>query len=116
MVIVTGIGEKVIYLASPYSHPDPLVREQRFKAVCEYAANLMKDGEMVYSPIAHSHPIAQFGLPKEWEFWEQYDRFFISKCDELFVLMIDGWDKSKGVDAEIEIANELCVPVTYVGP
>ena len=45
----------MIYLASPYSHPDPSVREQRFQNACRIAAELMRSGRIVYSPVAHSH-------------------------------------------------------------
>jgi hypothetical protein len=31
----------MIYLASPYSHPDPLVREQRFRDACRATASLL---------------------------------------------------------------------------
>lgn len=45
-----------VYLATPYSHPDPKVREARFQAVNAVAAQLMRDGHHVYSPISHAHP------------------------------------------------------------
>ena len=64
----------MIYLASPYSHPDPKVREARWREACRTAAFLMKGGQFVFSPIAHRHPIAEFGLPGGWEFWERFDR------------------------------------------
>ena len=105
----------LIYLASPYSHPDPEVRQQRFETVCFVAANLMREGKHIYSPIAHTHPIALKGdLPKGWDFWEQFDRKMLAACQELWVVMMDGWRESKGVAAEIQIANEMGIPVKYV--
>ncbi len=104
----------MIYLASPYSHPDPDVREQRFLAACRAAASLMRDGEFVYAPICHSHPIAQFGLPWDWDYWEATNRAHLTRCTELFVLTIDGWIDSVGVQAEIRIAAELDMPITYI--
>ncbi len=35
----------MIYLASPYSHPDVAVREARFHAACRAAAEFMRDGD-----------------------------------------------------------------------
>jgi hypothetical protein len=32
----------MIYLASPYSHPDPLVRKARFDAACRATADLIR--------------------------------------------------------------------------
>ena len=106
----------MIYLASPYSDPDPLICEARFVAVCRAAAELMRKGANIFSPIAHTHPIAQFGLPKGWEFWEQYDRLYLEACSELWVLMLDGWRESKGITGEIRIINELGKPVRCVDP
>ncbi|MCP4786572.1 MAG: DUF1937 family protein [Fuerstiella sp.] len=48
----------MIYLASPYSHSDANIREKRFRDVCRTAARLMRNGDVVFSPIAHGHPIA----------------------------------------------------------
>ena len=104
----------MIYLASPYSHKDPAVMEKRFKEACVIAASLMRKGYNVFSPIAHSHPIAQYQLPKTWEFWEQYDRFFIQMCHRVIVCdNMEGWQDSRGVGAEIAIANELGKEVIY---
>jgi hypothetical protein len=61
--------DDLVYLASPYTHADKAVMEDRFRAACRYAACLMRRGINVFSPIAHSHPIAQFGLPPDWQFF-----------------------------------------------
>lgn len=105
----------LIYLASPYSHPDPEVRRQRFDTVCFAAAGFMREGHHIFSPIAHTHPIAMQGdLPKGWEFWAEYDRKIIAVCGELWVLQMDGWRESQGVAAEVKIAEEYGLPVRYV--
>ena len=107
---------RVVYLASPYSHPDPRVRQARFQAACRAAAALLSAGEIVFSPIAHSHPIAAHGLPTDWEFWECADGELLRRCDELLVLMLPGWQESRGVQAEIAMARELGMPVRYLAP
>ena len=106
----------MIYLASPYSHPDAAIREERFRAACRAAAQLMRAGNIVFSPIAHSHPIALHGLPFDWMFWERHDREQLARCDEVVGLMLDGWQGSEGVLAEIRIAAELGKPVRYLEP
>jgi hypothetical protein len=104
-----------IYLAVPYSDPNPLVKATRFEMVNEVAAKLMGDGKYVFSPISHTHPIALAGdLPGEWQFWEGYDRRILSFCTKIVVLKLDGWENSKGVNAEIKIGQELGIPVEYV--
>jgi len=106
----------MIYLASPYTHSDLRVRERRFQEACRVSAALLRAGVVVFSPIAHSHPIANYGLPTSWNFWERVDREYLARCDLLAVLTIPGWRESTGVQAEIGIAKELGLPIVYVNP
>lgn len=46
--------KKIIYLASPYSHPDKDVRELRFIQITEYAAEQVSKGNIVFSPITYN--------------------------------------------------------------
>jgi len=117
-----------IYLACPYSHKDPKVKypfhweqikarilQARFNAVNQAAADLMARGHIVFSPISHSHPISvQCGLPGDWEFWRQFDESFIAWCDEVHVLQLPGWDRSSGVQAEMEIARDLGKTIMFI--
>ena len=106
----------MIYLASPYSHPEVVVREQRFHDACRAVAMLLASGLTVFSPIVHGHPLVDHGLPTDWPFWERFDRDHLVRCDEVVVLMLDGWRESVGVAAEIRIAGELGKPVRYLAP
>lgn len=96
----------MIYLASPYSHDDPEVRQDRFIKACRAAAWLIRAGHIVFSPIAMNHPIAiHGGLSGDWESWEKSCLLMVDACDELVVLMIPGWEVSKGVIAEKNYAH-----------
>jgi len=106
-----------IYLASPYSHPNADVREARVAAAMTTAADLMREGLVVFSPIAHSHPIAEnHAMPGDWTFWEAQDLPLLHHAAELYVLTLDGWDQSRGVCAEIAYARGIGKPVTYIAP
>ncbi|MFN0055550.1 MAG: DUF1937 family protein [Planctomycetales bacterium] len=104
------------YLCSPYTDPDPSVRQQRFDAACATTASLMLSGHVVYSPIVHGHPLTQYGLPINWSFWQYFDLRHLEYCDDLLVLMLEGWQESAGVHAEIERATELGKPIWYRAP
>jgi len=104
----------MIYLASPYSHPDPAVVERRFEAACQAAAALIRQGKTVFSPVAHSHAICRYGLPGDWRFWQRHDRKYLEACNEVVVLMLDGWQESVGVQAELVVARELDKPVSFL--
>lgn len=105
-----------IYLASPYSHDDKDVMTSRFVNACLAAGNLMNQGLIVFSPIAHSHSIAQIcELPTDWSFWEEQDMsYLVEWANKLYVLDIDGWEESRGVQAEIDVALQLDKPVRLV--
>ena len=105
---------KLIYLASPYSDPDPGVQRQRFLDACEAAAHLVRQGHLVFSPIAHSHPIALCGLPGDWVFWAAHNREWLARCDELWVLRLPGWSTSQGVGKEQGMARDNNQRIRYV--
>jgi len=105
----------MIYLASPYAHHDPIEIQYRFHKVCEATVELMKQGEIVYSPIAHNHYLAtQFFLPRTWHFWKLYDLPMLNLAEAIWVLMLDGWQNSSGVAAEIAHAIQTDKPVIYI--
>lgn len=104
----------MIYLASPYTPPDPEIREARFHAVCRQTAEMLRSGIQVFSPIAYTHALAKHGLPVEWAFWEEFDRAFLARCWEVWGLKLDGWQESVGVQAEIKLAQELGKAVVFV--
>jgi len=104
----------MIYLACPYTDPDPAVRQQRFESTCRAAAALIRQGKVVFSPVCHSHPICRYGLPGDWQFWRQQDLAFLAICQEVVVLQLDGRQQSVGVRAEIATARALGKPVTFL--
>jgi len=105
----------LLYLACPYSDPDPKIRIQRFNAVNKIAGELMSDEEVVFSPISHTHPIAQEkNLPKNFEYWENMCKIYLNYSYKIIVLKLDGWEKSIGVQAEIKIAHEMGIPIEYM--
>lgn len=104
------------YLASPYSHPDPDVREERYLQACQAAGALMELGSIVLSPIAHSHPIEKHGIGRVMpgEFWKRQDVPLLRHADELIVLCLDGWEESVGMRWEITMAHSLNIPIQYL--
>lgn len=99
----------MIYLASPYSHPDPAVREQRYQTVCFACAKLMKEGNLVYSPIAHTHGICLAGGGSQTAFihWEKLDKEMIRLCDQFWILRMEGWENSEGIKSELAYAMSI---------
>ena len=108
---------KLVYLASPYSHKDRKIVNARHAINVVMAGYIMQGGSgeeniNVFSPIAHSHFIAESGyLPAEWSFWRDKDLDILSRCDELYVMKIPGWQDSVGLKAEVLFAFECEIPV-----
>lgn len=109
----------LIYLASPYSHNDPDIRQQRYEKVLQITAKMiLKWGLIVYSPIVHNHHVALLHENRNehvaFEFWEKFDTKMISRCDELWVYTIEGWNTSIGVNKEMKIAESLSIQVKFI--
>ena len=108
------MSKPMTYLACPYSHDDPAVRLHRFELANLAAGALIRRGHKVYSPVSHTHPIAVCcALPLRWEYWLEFQRAFLEHTGLVVVLKLDGWDRSAGVHGELEIAEELLIPVIY---
>jgi hypothetical protein len=105
------------YLACPYSHPDATVRNMRYMTANRIAFELHRQGKFVYSPLTHNVPLIQLcNEVSGWGFWGEFDKFMLTKSDKLLVLAMDGWEKSKGVLAEIKLAGELNLPIEMIDP
>lgn len=119
----------MIYLASPYSvgkdgsygkantgTASKNIRTRRYKEVCKKAAELMKKGYTVFSPIAHSHSIEVHGDSslKTGDFWLEQDLAILERCDKLIVYKAKGWEASRGIAREIQHAQDKSIPVEYI--
>jgi hypothetical protein len=108
---------RMMYLAGPYSHKDESIRQARFEALTKKAAQLMRDGHVIFSPITHGHAIAELhDLPLEFEWWSNQCLTILKSARGLLVLCIDGYKESIGVNSEIEYAKANNIPVKYVNP
>lgn len=108
--------KKRIFLASPYTHKDKEIMAIRYKAALKAAARLIKEGNIVFSPIIHCHPIAiTYDLPKDYTFWQAYTKSFIVNWAEAFsILCLQDWTSSTGVNDESILAAEVGLPFSYI--
>ena len=105
-----------IYLACPYSHENAAVREWRYQTANRYAALLMEAGYVVFSPLSHSHPVAQFMGEEalmDHDLWMKQDLVFVRGAELVLVLEFPGWEKSRGVQRELDFAEEHGVRVCF---
>lgn len=105
------------YLATPYSRY-PLGIEQAFMDAAKLAALLMRMNIHVYSPIAHTHPLAVYGRidPLDHAIWMPFDKMMMDKADVLIVAHMDGWQDSRGVAEEIAVFERAGKPIYDLDP
>jgi hypothetical protein len=109
----------IIYLATPYSHHDEKVRKMRFHIANKVAAWIMEQGHTCFSPISHSHSIAEHldvYLLMDHGFWMNQDLPILKGCDELWIYPGDAHQVSRGVAAEMEYAKDHDIKVKHVWP
>ena len=108
---------KLIYLAQPYTfNPN-----KSFEIAKKVAAKLISQGVVVFSPITHSHPIADEldeKLRTDNVFWLNQDLPILERCDEMIVIVIgrDGHElikNSSGCQKEISKARQKKLNISY---
>ncbi len=105
----------MIYIAAPYSYKDKQVVEHRVKTVCEYSAKLLEGEISCISPITTGTGILLHAdLPTDFEFWKRLSYDLLKVSDEVHILMLDGWEESIGVKAEIEFAMAFGKTIKYI--
>lgn len=96
----------MLYLGSPYTHKDAEVRHARYLQVEEACAKFHARNIVVYSPIMHWHNCAvRLKLPSDAAPWEIQNYGVLSRCTEMGVLKLDGWQESKGLKGEVKEAG-----------
>lgn len=106
----------MIYIASPYSHKDPVVMERRFQEAARYAAELRRENQQFFCPITMCHPLVPHGVPTDAASWWEFNRRYLDLSTELHALCLRGWEKSSGMQQEIEYMKGQGKPVQYVQP
>lgn len=109
----------MVYLASPYSHTHAKVRLYRYNLITKITGELQDRYPYAFiGPITQSHNTAQYMINNNTEFtaWIIRDFTYISHCNELWVIMIDGWQESKGIQEELLFAKTQKIKIKYFDP
>lgn len=106
---------KYIYLASPYSHPSATARAVRFAWVRDACAEAFRLGIPIFSPITHWHPIATSirDFPTDFESFKVQNDAMLLSAGWVVVLTLEGWEESKGVRYELDLAEANKMPIIF---
>lgn len=106
---------KKIYLAIPYTG----IQESSYRQATIATAYIAQTFRYnVFSPITHSHPLAEIGLNGSWdEYWKKVDFQYIDWADEVWVLKPREGDErirvSTGVQDEIQYCKSSKKPLHF---
>ena len=113
-----GYGLRRWYLATPYSHPDDTVVQQRVEIVRFLTAGIIKqhsaDDIVPISPILYTDRLQELVTPQFG--WYRFDFFLLDMCDVLKVCKLPGWEDSEGIRLEIAHALGCDIPIDYLNP
>jgi ribosomal protein S18 acetylase RimI-like enzyme len=105
----------LIFIASPLTAPDPGLVQKRVAAAGRFGAWVQSnEGKCAFVAAAHDHAIAtHLAKPMPYDWWRANIHHFMAPAQSCYVLCLDGWEQSKGVAVEIEIAEQLGKPIHY---
>lgn len=92
-----------LYIAGPYTHPDPVENTHR---ACRVATIVYEQTDWVpYVP--HVSLVHHLVTPRPPEWWYEFDLHHLAKCDG--IVRLPG--ESHGADREMEVARSLGIRI-----
>lgn len=103
---------KLVYVAGPFSAPTRAGVDENIRKAERYGLAVAARGAMPVVPHANTaHP--SFEHVRPYEFWIDGTLELLRRCDA--VLMVEGWESSRGATAERTEALRLGLPVFEKG-
>lgn len=102
----------LIYLASPFSHINPAVRQHRFEQARRFTIEGLRAGHAIFSPIVYGMDMEK-EIGTAFEPWQALNDSMILASEQVWCLCLDGWSDSRGVRHELEFAHELGKHISF---
>jgi len=117
MNFIATVGDDLIYLSSPYTSGGTIDGDEainRVKSTKKMLFTLMNMGVTVFSPIVSGTGLFPYGEDKDHSWWMHWDLKMLRKCDGVAVLALPDWEKSLGIQMELELATILQKPIYII--
>lgn len=98
----------LVYVAGPYSAPTKAGRAANIKAAWLVGCQVATLG--VYPVVPHMNTAHMDDL-QDWQWWIDATLELMLRCNA--VLMMEGWEKSRGARGEEAAAKRFGIPVFY---
>lgn len=96
------------YVAGPYDGENVIVVLGNIRRGIETAADLMRQGHLVYCPFLDFLIGLIPGKEIDKAVYQENSLSFVEWCDE--ILLLPGWERSQGVKRELALAQKLGKP------
>ena len=97
------MNKPLVYIAGPYTHPDPVSNTRRAVDVF----NTLLDTGLIAPLCPHLSILLDFARPRPVEEWYAYDLHVLRRCDAVYQMS----GTSSGADKEVAFAEHLGIPV-----
>ena len=100
--------DELIFLSTPYSHTDKNVKRRRYEQAAQALALLMSKEIHCVSIIVMGCAALEHSdvpMPDNYQYWGEYCEKIVRVCSEVWVIDMDGWQESIGVQGEIAEAK-----------
>jgi hypothetical protein len=103
------------YLATPYTKYGGGI-EAAFREASRINGHLFKRGVHAYSPIAHSHPVAEYSQidPLDHSFWLPVMQPMMDLSCGMIIAKMEGWGDSYGIGEERKVFERQGKPIFYL--
>jgi hypothetical protein len=101
---------KLVYIAGPYTNKNKFEITRNIARANEMAIQVELLGEDLF-PVTPHLMTAHHDDAREYEYFLAGTAEVLRRCD--YMLVLEGWETSKGTKLEIDLANDLKIPVFY---
>lgn len=98
------IEQPLVYIAGPYTHPDPIANTRRMIRIADALFRLH-----VTPLVPQLSLLWQLVRPRPYQFWLEYDLQLLLRADAVLRVPC----RSEGADTEVTHARQLRIPVLH---